>query len=42
MLQQFPGEEMQTWAVGKAVGNVRNQGASLIEPIDAVEELKFG
>jgi putative SOS response-associated peptidase YedK len=42
MLQQFPGDEMQTWPVGKAVGNVRNQGASLIEPIDAPEPLRFG
>jgi putative SOS response-associated peptidase YedK len=41
MLKQFPGEEMQSWAVGKAVGNVRNQGPSLMEPIEAPEDLKF-
>jgi putative SOS response-associated peptidase YedK len=33
MLTQYPGEEMQSWAVGKAVGNVRNQGPLLIEPV---------
>jgi putative SOS response-associated peptidase YedK len=42
MLLQFPGEEMQSWPVGKAVGNVRNQGPSLMEPIDAQSDLKFG
>ncbi len=42
MLQQFPGDKMQTWPVGKAVGNVRNQGPLLIEPIDAAEDLSFG
>jgi putative SOS response-associated peptidase YedK len=41
MLKQFPGEEMQSWAVGKAVGNVRNQGPTLMEPIDTPEDLKF-
>jgi putative SOS response-associated peptidase YedK len=41
MLKQFPAEEMQAWAVGKAVGNVRNQGPALMEPIDAPEDLKF-
>lgn len=41
MLCQFPGEEMQSWAVGKAVGNVRNQGPQLMEPIDAPKALKF-
>src|SRR5262249_3388575 len=33
MLRQFPPGEMQAWPVGKAVGNVRNQGAELIERI---------
>lgn len=33
MLQQFPADEMQAWPVGKAVGNVRNQGPELIEQI---------
>jgi putative SOS response-associated peptidase YedK len=35
MLLQLPGGEMQAWPVGKAVGNVRNQGPGLMEPIDA-------
>jgi putative SOS response-associated peptidase YedK len=42
MLLQLPGDEMQSWAVGKAVGNVRNQGPALMEPIDTPEDLKFG
>ena len=41
MLEQFPGGEMQSWAVGKALGNVRNQGPALMEPIDAPQDLKF-
>lgn len=41
MLRQFPGDEMQSWVVGKAVGNVRNHGPSLMEQIDGPEELKF-
>jgi putative SOS response-associated peptidase YedK len=41
MLQEFPGGEMQSWPVGKAVGNVRNQGPQLIEPIGSVEDLRF-
>ena len=41
MLKQFPGEEMQSWAVGNAVGNVRNQGVGLMEPIHAPEDIKF-
>jgi putative SOS response-associated peptidase YedK len=41
MLQQFPGEEMQSWTVGKAVGNVRNQGPSLMEPVDAPQNIEF-
>jgi putative SOS response-associated peptidase YedK len=41
MLLQFPGDEMQSWSVGKAVGNVRNQGPELMEPIDGPETLKF-
>ncbi len=41
LLSQFPGEEMQSWAVGKAVGNVRNQGPELMAPVDAPQELKF-
>jgi putative SOS response-associated peptidase YedK len=34
MLLQFPGGEMQSWPVSNAVGNVRNQGPTLSEPID--------
>ena len=34
MLAQFPGDEMQCWAVGKAVGNVRNQGPALMERVE--------
>ncbi|HWB01032.1 MAG TPA: SOS response-associated peptidase [Pirellulales bacterium] len=41
MLAQFPGEEMQSWPVGKAVGNVRNQGPALMEPVAAGEDLLF-
>jgi putative SOS response-associated peptidase YedK len=33
MLAQFPGDEMQAWPVGKAVGDVRNRGPSLMEPV---------
>ena len=31
----FPTERMECWPVGRAVGNVRNEGAQLIEPIAA-------
>ena len=33
LLRQYPGEEMVSWQVGKAVGNVRNEGPELIEPV---------
>ncbi len=33
MLTQFPSEAMQAWPVGKAVGNVRNQGPELAERV---------
>jgi putative SOS response-associated peptidase YedK len=42
MLTQYPGEEMQSWAVGKAVGNVRNQGPQLMEPVGVQSDLEFG
>jgi putative SOS response-associated peptidase YedK len=42
MLLQFPGDEMQTWPVGKAVGNVRNQGPELMEPVSVQSDLGFG
>jgi putative SOS response-associated peptidase YedK len=41
MLLQFPCDEMQSWPVAKAVGNVRNQGPALIAPIDAPQPLEF-
>ncbi len=41
LLTQFPGEEMRSWAAGKAVGNVRHQGPALMEPIDDPETLNF-
>ena len=41
ILQQLPSEHMQSWAVGKAVGNVRNQGPELMEPIGPPEPLDF-
>ena len=42
MLKQFLGEEMQSWPVGKAVGNVRNQGPALMEPVGAASDVDFG
>jgi putative SOS response-associated peptidase YedK len=33
VLKPFAAERMTTWKVGKAVGNVKNQGAKLIEPV---------
>ena len=29
LMAPFPSEDMQVWAVGRAVGNVRNQGPEL-------------
>lgn len=37
ILDQYPAGEMQDWEVSKDVGNVRNQGAYLIEPLSAPE-----
>ena len=31
LMRSFPAADMQAWPVGSAVGNVRNQGAELIE-----------
>lgn len=42
MLAQFPGDEMRAWPVGKAVGNVRNQGPQLMEPVSVQSDLGFG
>ncbi|MEL6323030.1 MAG: SOS response-associated peptidase [Pseudomonadota bacterium] len=33
MFEPFPTEAMHAWVVGPAVGNVRNQGAALIEEV---------
>ena len=33
MLGHFPADEMQAWPVSKDVGNVRNQGEALTQPI---------
>ena len=33
LLKPFPAGHMQAWPVGKAVGNVRNQGRELIEEV---------
>jgi putative SOS response-associated peptidase YedK len=35
LLAPFPSEEMACWAVSPRVGNVKNNDASLIEPIAA-------
>jgi putative SOS response-associated peptidase YedK len=42
MLAQFPADQMQAWPVGKAVGNVRNQGPQLMEPVSIQSDLGFG
>jgi putative SOS response-associated peptidase YedK len=39
MLRAFHGVQLQMWPVGRAVGNVRNQGPKLTEPINALEDL---
>jgi len=41
ILLQFPGDEMQSWPVGKAVGNVRNQGPELMTPMATSRDLEF-
>jgi putative SOS response-associated peptidase YedK len=33
LLRSYPAEGMTAWRVGKAVGNVKNNDASLIEPV---------
>ena len=33
LLRPYPAEEMKVWMVGKAVGNTRNNDATLIEPL---------
>ncbi len=41
MLCPYPPEEMELWPVGKAVDNVRNNGAELLERV-AVDPEEFG
>jgi len=41
LLLQYPGAEMVSWAVGRAVGNVKNQGEDLMKPIDEPRTFKF-
>lgn len=41
ILQQLPSEHMQSWAVGKTVGNVKSQGPDLMKPIEPREPLDF-
>ena len=41
LLAQYPAEEMQVWPVSKRVGNVRNEGPDLIEPMAAQVTLAF-
>jgi len=33
LLRPFPAKDMEMWPVTKAVGNVKNQGPKLIEPV---------
>jgi putative SOS response-associated peptidase YedK len=35
LLRPFPADEMEMWPVTAAVGNVKNTGAELVEPIGA-------
>jgi putative SOS response-associated peptidase YedK len=37
LLQAAPEAVLRVWRVGKAVGNVKNDGAELIEPVEAAE-----
>jgi putative SOS response-associated peptidase YedK len=37
LLRPYPAEEMKAWKVGKAVGNTRNNDASLVEPLSENE-----
>jgi putative SOS response-associated peptidase YedK len=37
LLHAAPEDVLRVWRVGKAVGNVKNDGAELIEPIEATE-----
>ena len=33
LLRPYPADEMKAWKVGKAVGNTRNNDATLVEPL---------
>jgi putative SOS response-associated peptidase YedK len=35
LLRPFPPEPMEAYPVGKAVGNVKNKGSELVEPLPA-------
>ena len=37
LLRPYPAEEMRAWKVAKAVGNTRNNDASLVEPIKEID-----
>jgi putative SOS response-associated peptidase YedK len=37
LLAPYPSEEMVAWPVSPRVGNVKNNNASLIEPVAGVE-----
>jgi putative SOS response-associated peptidase YedK len=37
LLRPYPAEEMRLWKVGRAVGNTRNNDASLVEPLKETE-----
>ena len=37
LLHAAPENVLRVWRVGKAVGNVKNEGAELIEPIELAE-----
>jgi putative SOS response-associated peptidase YedK len=39
LLRPYPAERMEAYPVGTAVGNVRNQGPELIEPLPAQQRL---
>jgi putative SOS response-associated peptidase YedK len=39
LLRAYPAEEMKAWKVGKAVGNTRNNDASLVEPLKENETI---
>jgi hypothetical protein len=35
LLKPYPAEELKVWKVGRAVGNTRNNDASLVEPLSS-------